>query len=399
MRHLFHIHEDAELLTKQLTKEATGDESLQAHQLLKQHPRLNEEIKTLRKGRELEQAFQTYSRYDSQKAYRRFLRQIQPVAAQKLHHRRNHYRWYAATAAVMLLLIGFYMINRNEAKEKKELVILTPGEAKGMLELANGEQIGVEKQELSIVEGDIQVNYKQGTLSYIPAKQQPIHQEPDKNEKNNDYNKFVIPKGGENTVVLSDGTTVHLNSDSKLTYPVHFKGKHRIVMLEGEAFFDVAEDPVHPFIVRTHYGEVCVLGTAFNIDAYPGNEACYTTLARGKVRVSTPLDEFQELTPGEQAIVRVDRIKKRNVDIEDYVGWINGIFSFHGETLYNIMSKLERWYNMEVIYEDPALKRLTYTGTIKRYENINSFLDAFELTGDLTYRIQGRCVHLSNKTE
>ena len=79
---------------------------------------------------------------------------------------------------------------------------------------------------------------------------------------------MVIPRGGENTVILADGTTVHLNAGSKLTYPVRFAGKRRVVALEGEAYFDVVKDETRPFIVQTHLGEVTVLGTAFNINAY-----------------------------------------------------------------------------------------------------------------------------------
>ena len=81
----------------------------------------------------------------------------------------------------------------------------------------------------------------------------------------------------ENTVLLADGTTVHLNAGSKLLYPVRFVGKRRIVTLEGEAYFDVRKDEEHPFVVRTRFGEVTVLGTAFNINAYNDADACYTT--------------------------------------------------------------------------------------------------------------------------
>lgn len=394
MKHLFHIHEKAELLKKQLTEEASEKEELQAEKLLTEHPRLNEEIKKLRNEKELERAFQMYSRYSSKEAYQHFLQRTNTSISSS----RKTFRWWYAAVAAAVIITGFFIINIKEPKIDNTLTILAPGESKGILELNNGQQIIVEKQKVNLVEDGIQVNYKQGKLSYATDKQQSTTtpQETDPNTQEPNYNKFIIPRGGENTVVLSDGSIVRLNSDSKLTYPVYFTGKQRIVMLEGEAFFDVAKDPEHPFIVRTHYGEVHVLGTAFNVNAYNDNEACYTTLVRGKVCISSLMNEYQELMPGEQAIMWTDRIEKHEVNVEDYVGWINGIFSFHSETLYNIMSKLERWYNIEVVYEDPELKQLTYTGTIKRYENINSFLNAFELTGDLTYRVQGRCIYLSS---
>lgn len=399
MKESFHINEDAKYLRKQLTEEATKEEQRRAEELLAQHPYLKEEMDALRQEGSLEQAFAAREQYSSEAAYRQFIQKT-GQATPSVRSRRIAFRsWYSAAAAVVLLAVLFAS-GIFSAREEEPLAILAPGEPKGMLELTNGQQIGMEKQEVSIVEGDIQVNYKEGILSYTPAKQQPIHQELEEEEaETTDYNKFVIPRGGENTVVLADGTTVRLNSDSKLTYPIRFKGKRRIVMLEGEAFFDVAPDAEHPFVVRTRYGDVCVLGTAFNINAYNDNEACYTTLVRGKVRVTSPMDESQELLPGEQAIVSVDRIEKREVHVEDYVGWINGIFSFHDETLDHIMTTLGRWYNVEIVYEDPALRQLTYTGTVKRYENINSFLDAFELTGDLSYQIKGRTIYLFHSIE
>ena len=100
-----------------------------------------------------------------------------------------------------------------------------------------------------------------------------------------------------------------------MLYPVRFVGKRRIVTLEGEAYFDVRKDEEHPFVVRTRFGEVTVLGTAFNINAYNDADACYTTLVYGKVNFSTPDQNTITLAPGEQAVVSSRGIEKRAVDI------------------------------------------------------------------------------------
>lgn len=394
MKHSFNIYENAELLKKQLTENITEEEELKAEQLLSQHPALKENIEELYKKGGLEKAFQNQIRFSSKEAYRHFIRKTQKTSATPKCCRRNLYRWWYSAAAVILIITGICTFEILQSESKKAPIILAPGVQKGMLELTDGRKIGIEKQEVSIIEGDIQVDYKQGVLSYTPAKQQPVNQQAEEETETSEYNKFVIPRGGENTVVLSDGTTVRLNSDSKLIYPIRFKGKRRMVILEGEGFFEVKQDKEHPFIVRTQYGDITVLGTAFNVNAYSENDACYTTLVRGKVRVSTPMDESQELEPGEQGILQLNKIEKRTVHVEDYTGWVHGIFSFHEETLENIMSTLKRWYDIEIIFEDPSLSQLTYTGTVKRYENINSFLDAFEMTGDLSYKISNRKVHI-----
>ena len=191
-------------------------------------------------------------------------------------------------------------------------------------------------------------------------------------------------------MILSDGTTVHLNAGSRLTYPVRFAGKRRIVALEGEAYFDVSEDAEHPFVVQTHFGEVIVLGTAFNVNAYADAPACYTTLVRGRVRFSAPNVGSVTLSPGEQSVASAHAMEKRTVDLEEYVGWVNGVYTFNNRALGEIMKTFERWYDIQVYYETEDLRDITYSGSLKRYGTINSFLDALELTGDLTYKISGR---------
>lgn len=98
--------------------------------------------------------------------------------------------------------------------------------------------------------------------------------------------------------------------------------------MEGEAYFDVAQDESHPFVVQTHLGEVMVLGTAFNVNAYTNARVCYTTLVRGKVQFSAPNVGTVTLQPGEQAIVSANGTEKRTVDLDEYIGWVNGVYNF-----------------------------------------------------------------------
>ena len=248
-----------------------------------------------------------------------------------------------------------------------------------------------------VVDG-IQVKYKEGVLSY-QSTVTTQHEEKNVEEQSAKSNELVIPRGGENTVILADGTTVHLNAGSKLTYPVRFVGKRRLVALEGEAYFDVAEDENHPFVVRTHLGDVIVLGTAFNVNAYINASVCYTTLVRGKVQFSAPNVEAITLLPGEQAVVSANGSEKRTVDLEEYVGWVEGLYVFNNRSLGEIMETFERWYDIQVYYETEDLRNITYSGSLKRYGTINSFLEALELTGDLTYKISGRNILIYGKME
>ena len=207
------------------------------------------------------------------------------------------------------------------------------------------------------------------------------------------------PLGSKTRLYLPDGTLVWLNAGSVLKYSDKFNERNRKVILSGEAYFEVVQDESHPFVVQTHLGEITVLGTEFNVNAYADTPVCYTTLVHGKVKFSTLNAETITLSPGEQAVVFANSSTKRKVDLEEYVGWVDGMYIFNNRPLGDIMKTFERWYDIQVYYETPNLRDITYSGNLKRYGTINSFLDALELTGDLTYKISGRNILIYDKVE
>lgn len=390
------IYQDAALLKKFLLEEANEAEREELEKRLAECPDLQKIHEQLQNGEALKTAFGEYKKYSSQKAYQSFLRQIGRI--RKVERKPAIFRigWYAVAGVIVLLLgLSFYMANYY-LEEGERKVLIQPGTQQAQLTLPDGNIIDVCKKEVNVVIDGVKVKYEKGILSYQPT---AAEQKEEKNITDTTVlsNEFVIPRGGENTVILADGTTVYLNAGSRLTYPVRFVGKRRIVALEGEAYFDVAKDEAHPFIVQTHLGEVIVLGTAFNINAYPDTPICYTTLVHGKVRFSTLNNELITLAPGEQAVVSVNSSEKRRVDLEEYAGWVSGVYTFHNRSLGEIMQTFERWYDIEVYYETPKLRDFTYSGSLKRYGTINSFLDALELTGDLMYRIRGKTIFIYEK--
>ncbi len=381
------VHEDAALLKKALLQQLTETEKQQLETLLQEKPRLRQLYGEWKEGEEWKTSLANYKKYSGKKAYQDFLRRIHPART-----RRYILRWWQVAAAVVVLAVGValwqtHVFSIAEWSSHNNPVI-TPGTYKAQLVLPDGSVIDVNKKDVEVVVNGVKVNYKKGLLSY--------HEEPGKQEEPTatepDYNKLIIPRGGENTVVLCDGTTVHLNAGSRLIYPVTFIGKERRVILEGEGYFEVVRDEKHRFVVETRFGDVAVLGTAFNVHAYNDAKTCYTTLVHGKVSFCTPAHEEIILSPGEQAVVSDEGMEKRHVDIEEYVGWVNGIYVFKDKPLEDIMDTFSKWYDITVFYETPTLRRLTYSGNLKRYDSINSFLDALALTGDIRYKINGKNV-------
>ena len=367
MKKLENTYQDASLIKKALLGDASDKEQQVLEQRLSMHPELKAVYEKLQDSEELKDAFNKYKEYSSEKAYEHFLQQIQQKensSGGKIHRIRTW--WYAAAAMVVLGVgISFYAVNHYQAVEESQARIaqIKPGSKQAVLTLPDGSTIDVQKKDINVIVDGVQVKYNKGVLSYRPTVTTQQHEEENVDESPVKSNELVIPRGGENTVLLADGTTVHLNAGSKLLYPVRFVGKRR---------------------------EVTVLGTAFNINAYNDADACYTTLVYGKVNFSTPDQNTITLAPGEQAVASSRGIEKRAVDVNEYIGWAQGVYVFNNKRLGDIMKTFERWYDVHVYYEKESLRDLTYSGDLQRYGTINTFLNALELTGDIYYRINGR---------
>ena len=161
--------------------------------------------------------------------------------------------------------------------------------------------------------------------------------------------------------------------------------------MEGEICFDVARKEEQPFVVRTADLAVKVLGTLFNMEAYPEASRVTTTLVRGKVEVAVG-DKTQVLQPDQQLAVEAGRFTLKQVVAEDYIGWTNGLFHFTEASLEEIMTKLARWSDVEFFFAKPDLKEAHFSLDIQRYENIATILSKLEKTGRVRFRVSGKTV-------
>ncbi len=205
--------------------------------------------------------------------------------------------------------------------------------------------------------------------------------------------KVDVPLGQMANITLPDGTTVMLNSGTTLEYGNRFGFGQREVTLKGEAFFEVAADPDHPFIVNTTSLGFKVFGTSFNIEAYPGDTKINTTLVSGSLGVlGKGSYELTRLSPGENLFYDMQNKKmvKSKVNTGIYTSWRNGIITFRNEKLKVIAKKLERWYNLEIVIEREALGEESYFGSIMRNKPVDQILEVLRLTSSIRYRIVQR---------
>lgn len=222
------------------------------------------------------------------------------------------------------------------------------------------------------------------------------------------YNTVNIPRGGQYQLVLSDGTKVWLNAASSLRFPVAFTGKERRVELTGEGYFEVAAlnakygQSKMPFkvVVMKPSGvsaEVDVLGTSFNVNAYLEEEALKTTLLNGSIKISKG-DQVRLLKPGQQAVIsnkaNVSTIGLQTANIEEVIAWKEGRFYFNSTPLTAVMRQIERWYDVEVLYDKDDLASLTFSGVVGRMNNISQVLRMLELTGVIRFEIENKKIHV-----
>ena len=318
---------------------------------------------------------------------------------------KQHVLWQRIAIAASLLLIFsaglfYYLENRNPLKNESAAYAqdVLPGNNKAVLTLANGKKISltdVSDGELAKQTGISIAKTADGQLVYKVL--DPAHSPVGISA----YNTVETPRGGQHQIILQDGSKVWLNASSSIKFPISFdEADKRIVVLSGQAYFEVAKNKTKPFIVTTSRQNVEVLGTHFDVNAYADEPTVKTTLLEGAVSVSPVVKAPKNganpgsrmLKPNQQSVLSGDELSVIPVETSDVVAWKEGKFMFNNESLESIMKKVSRWYNVEVRYANEDIKKNTYWGTISRTEKISKLLKMLETTGDIHFRIEGNVV-------
>lgn len=297
-------------------------------------------------------------------------------------------QWISYAAAILIPLaigVSLFVTNYSFEKTNQEVLapIIEPGGNKAILLTATGQQYELDSAfVMTEKDGTLIENQSKGIV-YSENKVKPSTPV---------LNTIYIPRKGEFQLQLSDGTKVWLNSDTKMVYPTSFTEDKREVSIEGEAFFEVKHDPKRPFLVKTQQTTIEVLGTSFNIKAYSDEESTAATLVEGKVKLRnlSMEEKYVYLLPGQQANLKKgeSQIQINQVDTKLYTSWKDGMFIFENMPLDQIMTILSRWYNVEVSFENPELKKLHFSGDLERYKNINPHLDMISLTAKVSFVIE-----------
>ena len=303
--------------------------------------------------------------------------------ARKKSARKPTYWRYAVAASLLLIITITLTLNRNRDDKLVEPVEQTltdnesiePGTRRAILTLENG-------SEVELNNGSTYQNKNANSSG-----EEIVYNTHTRLDEKLEYNSLTIPRGGEFYLVLSDGTEVWLNSESKLKYPVSFvEGQLREVeLIYGEAYFQVSPSTEHSgdsFLIKSGNQNIEVLGTEFNVKNYVDENNSYITLAEGRIAIDNAgrLEELND--PGKQLVFNKlsNNVTVREVNIKVETAWIRGMFSFRNKPLKNIARVLSRWYDVDIVFENKELENVAFKGNLSKNQDLEEILTSIKNT-------------------
>ena len=310
--------------------------------------------------------------------------------------RKRNIRVGVAVAASVCLLITSVLWLWLGTLGEERVVLAEQGQQNNVcLVLSTGEVVDISNV------GQDEVKLDKGTKLYEGNRLEYV--QPDSlHKKELEFNQLIIPKGTFYHLVLSDGTKVWLNADSKIKYPVSFGQDKREVSLRGEGYFEVAKDSSRPFIVSTDKMDVKVLGTTFDGNTYEDEGKSFVVLVEGLVEVSAGKGESRIITPGYMAEVNMHDVQAKihvsKCDTEHYIAWKSGNFSFRNASLTEILKRVSRYYDVTVIREQ-VFEEEYYTGDVSSDVSLESLLAVIESSTSVSFKVERKIVYVQKKRD
>ena len=300
-------------------------------------------------------------------------------------------KWFPYAAAIVLILSVGGVFYFSGDKEQTEILPIAKNEvqvpgSRAVLILPDGRKVDLENE---VLRSDLAQSDSLLLVSARSLKYRDIDS-PDTTEI---FHTLEIPRGGEYLLTLSDGTMIYLNSESTLSFPVKFQGKERKVYLTGEAYFKVAKNTEHPFVVTAGELEVLVTGTTFGVRAYKDEKDIQTTLESGQVTVRVE-GKSVKLVPNIQVLFNKSTmgLEVRDVDVDLYLAWADGRLVYDNCPLEKILTDLGRWYNIDVFYSRDELRSYQFSLNMKKHEEFTQVLELIGKTGEVQFEIKDNTV-------
>ncbi|MEJ5963582.1 FecR family protein [Pedobacter immunditicola] len=381
-----HPYKLADLIARHIQEKLSAEESVCLLEWLNESEDNQRLFDRLVKAEQVKDSFDFFDALDVDAAWKkadrtRKIRSIKKAAS---------YLGYAAALAGIIFSFLIFLPQEQTSPQEPVSVVkvrdLPPGGEKATLKLSNGEVVQLDENYIKISElKGFLIFCKGGELNYSGTSVVDNHLV---------YNTLSVPKRGTYRVVLADGTKVWLNSLSEIQFPVQFSHTQRSVKLTGEAYFEVAPDPLRPFFVEVNDKTIEVLGTHFNVNSYGAQMK--TTLLEGKVKISNSF-AHKFLVPGQEAdVVGKDILVKRG-DLKKALAWRNNEFYFKNESMHEVLREISRWYDFK-INDDQMTYNKRFSGSINRDLKLSELLKILHSLSGYQFKFDGTTVFISNQS-
>lgn len=301
---------------------------------------------------------------------------------EKFYRKPQFYILSAVAASLFLFILLSDKLYRREGtgdfnKYVELLKDIPSDDSQIQIYLSPQKKVTVEEQTASVTyssEGQVSIN-----------EQMQEEEAGEETEEEIEYNRVVVPKGKYTHLTLSDGSTVHINSGTRVVYPRVFSPGKREIYVDGEVCLDVVKDERAPFIVKTSFFDVKVLGTTFNVNAYKDDSQAEVVLVTGSVQLSDQHKNKIELKPDELVTINGGKVGAvQNVDALDYVAWTDGLLILHSDSLSKVFKKLERYYGVTIAVS-PEAGMLKMKGKIDLKQSLDDLLKLISATAPISY--------------
>ncbi|MFA6084265.1 FecR family protein [Mucilaginibacter sp.] len=378
--------EKADLIWKYLRDECNAEEVVLINKWLASDKENQLLIDKFKNEQTVEEELRLFSSVDKGKAWQRIIEQTKETENVIPFWRRRKVAMYAAVIVSICMLSGvlienFLVDRRGKGAHDYAKTQIRRDIHTAKLTLSDGKVVILDQTtNRTLFEDDAsKITKVKGQLVY--------HIKPNKSTRDIPFNSISTSVGGQYEVILPDQSKVWLNAMSSLRFPTVFTGKERNVELIGEAYFEVSKNKNMPFTVRSGKTKVEVLGTHFNVMAYANEKAKKITLLEGSVKVNNE-NLSKVIKPGQQAVVMND-IKISEVDLTESIAWKQGLFHFNNAQIDLVMRQLQRWYDVEVVYEG-KIPEVHLSGIISRNTDIKDVLKMINISGNLHFEVRGR---------
>lgn len=367
--------------------EAWLNEDPENRGIFKEYFSLHQKIKSVRIPDEI----------DSEKAWENIERKIKKY--HKIQFSKKVIKYAASLAVLLALGTGLYVIidkNQDSANPKTSYdELITPRKNQAKLKLSTGEVVKINN--------GFKQNFNESNATIIKADTSNVLQYQQTNNERiasaePKYNTLSIPRTGKYKLILSDSTVAWLNSETTLKYPVSFTEKVRKVELEGEAYFEIAQNTESPFVVETNGMRIKATGTSFNVMAYSNDKNVEATLVNGSIDIYAD-NQHLNVEPGKQASFKRDQKELTicRVNTSYYTSWIQGVFKFNNTRMRDIAKRLHRWYDIKINFQDTIAPEIRFTGVIDKNESIEKLFKIIEETDKVELTIKEEEVLVSKK--